>query len=206
MKKIFTALAALTAVLILPAGEFTETFSGKDLSPENWMETWKARCAGVDYVKPLGGKLVVRGLKKISGKNPAAYLDRDADFTSGDFRLSAKLELLPKNGSGSCGFQLLTENGELLIGAKLESEDGKISVSGTCGHSCTTVKNTPELQKQPRGTLEIIRKKGIYEVLFNGKTVYQGNGDTAPAASFRLQIAGSPGILTLSELSLKNLR
>ena len=206
MKKQFTALAALTAALILPAGEFTEPFSGKDLSPENWMETWKARCAGVDYVKPLGGKLVVRGLKKVSGKNPAAYLDRDADFTSGDFRLSAQLELLPKNGSGSFGFQLLTENGELLIGAKLESKDGKITVSGTCGHSCTTVQDAPELLKQPRGKLEIIRKKGIYEVLFNGKTAYRGNGDTAPAASFRLQILGEPGILTLSELSLKNLR
>ena len=206
MKKTFAVLAALAVVMILPAGEFIETFSGNDLSPENWMETWKVRCAGVDYSRPLNGKLAVLGLKKVSGKNPAAYLDRDADFTAGDFRLSAKLELRPYRDAGEYSFQLLTENGELLIGAKLESKDGKVMVSGMCGHSCTTVKETAFQLNNPGGTLEIVREKSIYTVLFNGKPAYCGNGDTAPAASFRLQVTGKPGILTLSELTLRNIR
>jgi len=206
MKKTFSLLLVLAACGA-SAGEFVEKFAGKNLSPQDWMVTYAAQCAGVDYRKPLQGKLVIDGLKKIRGQEAVAFLDRDANFTAGDFRLTVRLEAAPApTGAGAWRFQLLTENGELLLGAALKSDGGRITVAGECGHSCKTLKDRPIPGGALRGVLEIVRKKGLYQVLFQGKSVYEGDGDTAAAASFRLQVSGAPGVLTLTELSLRNLR
>lgn len=205
MKKFFALLLALTGAAGLRAGGFVEKFAGDNLSPQDWMVTYAVRCGGIDYRRPLRGRLVIDGLKKAKSQDAVAFLDRDANFTAGDFRLTAELAAVPA-GTGAWRFQLLTENGEALLGAALNSDGGKLTVSGICGHSCRTLKDTPVAGAEPRGVLEIVRKKGLYQVLFQGKSVYEGDGDTAAAASFRLQVAGAPGVLTLTELSLRNLR
>ena len=207
MKKFFALLMILAGAAGLRAGEFVEKFAGDNLSPQDWMVTYAVRCGGIDYRRPLRGKLVIDGLKKAKSQDAVAFLDRDADFTAGNFRLTARLAAEPAGeGAGSWSFQLLTENGELLLGATLETNHGKVVLSGMRGHSCTTLKNTPLPVAEPRGVLEIVRKKGIYQVFFNGKMAYEANGDTAAAASFRLQVAGKPGVLTLEGLSLQNIR
>ena len=152
----------------------------------------------------MQGKLMVTGLENITGAEAVAFLDRDADSASGDFRLTAKLELAPSGKTGDYRFSLMTENGEYLIGALFYCQNKKVILSGLNGHSCTTVKSTPLTLAKPQGTLEINRKKEHFQVLFNGVSVFEASGDTAPAASFRLQVSDAPWTLVLSSITLAN--
>ena len=203
MMKARIALLFFVCVSSLFAGGFTEGFKGERLSDDNWMLTYMSKCTAVAYKRPLNGKLVITGLENAKGNDAFANLDRDAGGAAGDFRLSARFELSPSKENGYYDFYLLTENGEALIGARLECKKGKIALSGKNGHSCATVKSETLALSASKCLLEIVRVKDRFQVLFNGKSVFTASGDTASAASFRLQVSGTPGVLTISSLSLK---
>lgn len=198
-------MLALALSLAATAG-FEETFARGELN-EEWSCNYRVKCAGVALAPPVPGRMQILGLEQAQ-PGAVAYLDRGSENVNGDFQLLAELEFEPAAGAaaGAYRLQLLTGNGEKLIEAALErnSRDGAVQVTGHPGHSGQTVSRSAlSLAAAPTaGNLEITRKQGHYFVRFQDVVVYTDEGDTAPAASFRLVVSGAAGKLTVKRLRL----
>ena len=185
---------------------FVETFAGPELGGD-WSLDYKVKCSGIAWERPIKDSLTITGLEN-ARPGAEAYLDRDANYAAGNFRLIAELDFQSAAAGqpGAFRFQLLTENGEKLIEGAIEREapGGPLRIGGNPGHSGRTVARTPLVLSAPAtsGTLSIVRENGHYEVRFNDRAVYTDHGDTAPAASFRLAISGGLGTLVLKRLTL----
>ena len=203
MKKIAILFLSAIVPAVFAAG-FTEKFSGSDLPQESWMHYQFVRCSGVDYVKPLNGKLVLNGLKK-PGKAASAALERDACFTSGNVHWRMYAELGKNTKNGSYTWNLLSDNGERQLGVTLASQDGKWVLTGVAGHTCSPKTVTVYTVKESAVKVEIIRKNGAYQLLCNGKCFYTAEGDTATIASIRLTVQGNAQ-MTVSSMSLEKIK
>jgi len=203
--RLFAAVLPLALNLAAAPG-FVETFAGPELGPD-WSCNYKVKCSGIARERPFKDGLTITGLEN-ARPGAEAYLDRDANYVAGNFRLVAELDFKAAElgQAGAFRFQLLTENGEKLIEGAIEREasEGMLRIGGNPGHSGKTVARTPLVLSAPAtsGTLLLIRKNGHYEVRFNDRAVYTDHGDTAPAASFRLAVSGGVGTLTLKRLTL----
>lgn len=202
---LFAAMLPLAWGLAAAPG-FDETFPGPELGGD-WSLDYKVKCSGIAWERPIKGSLTITGLEN-ARPGAEAYLDRDANYAAGNFRLTAALDFKSAEAGqpGAFRFQLLTENGEKLIEGAIEREalGGPLRIGGNPGHSGKTMARTPQVLNAPAisGVLVIVRKSGQYEVRFNDRAVYTDHGDTAPAASFRLAVSGGVGTLTLKRLTL----
>ncbi|MBE6380868.1 MAG: hypothetical protein E7047_08060 [Lentisphaerae bacterium] len=208
MKKyIILLLSGMFAGPLFGSG-FSENFSDKDLSPQSWMLTLAEHCQGIDYRKPLDGKLAINGLLAPQpGKKASAALERDACFTDGDIIWSLVLELDPAAaGSGSYTWRLQSDNGETQLGVKvIKDKNQPWVVQGVNGFTCKLLSNQKAVLEQKQCKLEIIRRKADYQLLVNGQCICTANGDTDTIASIQLTVLGNaPAVLKAMEL--KNIK
>ena len=203
MKKIAILFLSAIVPAVFAAG-FNEKFAGNDLPQDTWMQHLLERCSGIDYVKPLNGKLVINGLKN-PGKAASAALERDACFTAGNVHWRMEAELGKDTKNGSYNWNLLSDNGERQLGVTLTCTNGKWTLAGIAGHTCSPKNVTVYTAKDSAVKVEIIRKNGAYQLLCNGKCFYTAEGDTATIASIRLTVSGNAR-MTVKSMSLEKIK